>query len=284
MSSPALKPGTGLFSISPLNNLSVQKQVHLHDYHEVCLIERGSFTLQVDQEEITIDSPSVCCIWSGQIHRIVQSDNPGGSVITFPHNFFPHLEAEDLGFFLQALYQNSQKINYINLDDSQLAVMRSLFTKLAADHQISKDSFGYRESLQAGLLQILILLIRLGADQLNGDSPSTRTLNTYYSFLALLETNYSKQSEIAFYASKLGIASRHLNDLLRRNSGKTFKETLLDKKCYEAKKLIAFTSFSFKEIAYQLGCKSQSYFCYSFRKGAGLTPGQYREKTSNRSN
>jgi len=279
MSSTEVEPGIGLFSISKLDTLPLDHQMQLNDFHTIYLIESGSFGAEIDEQLHAFESPSIFSIWSGHMHRFTTSQDLSGYAITFRHNFLPYLEAENLGYFLYSLYQHCEELNYLRLDRDSLSDMQLHFAQLLSNFRIEKNSFGYREMLQTGLLQIMIKMIRLGDNQVARTKTGTRTLSTYYSFLELLEYSFKKENEIGFYSAKLGLASRNLNEILRKNSAKTFKEIMLEKKCYEAKKLIALTNLSLKEIAYQLGFKSQSYFCYTFRKGSGITPRQYRTKT-----
>jgi len=83
-------------------------------------------------------------------------------------------------------------------------------------------------------------------------------------------------------AKLLGYSEYYLSKKFKKESGKTIKEYLRQKRLERAKFLLQTTQTSAQEIGYRLHFSSQSYFSDSFRKEYGLSPSQWRE--ANRKN
>lgn len=84
---------------------------------------------------------------------------------------------------------------------------------------------------------------------------------------------------LAELASLCRLSVRQLTRGFRASSGCSIGDYVANTRIEHAKRLLA-TDESVKSIAYTLGFASPSSFCYAFRRAAGETPGQYRQKLS----
>jgi AraC-like DNA-binding protein len=80
------------------------------------------------------------------------------------------------------------------------------------------------------------------------------------------------------YAAKMNITPNYLNALCRKKSGKSAGELIRQRILLEAKRLLAHSTMSISEIAFQLGFEDNSYFGRYFRRYTRLTPGEFRQQ------
>ncbi len=100
-------------------------------------------------------------------------------------------------------------------------------------------------------------------------------------FLTLLSTDHHQRQSVASCASELHITAKYLSTVCKHVSGKSpskwITETIMED-CYS---LLKESSLSIKEISNQLGFPNSSFFGQFFRKQAGITPMEYRNKYKN---
>ena len=97
-------------------------------------------------------------------------------------------------------------------------------------------------------------------------------------FKDLLETNFKNQKQVNFYAKELIITEKRLNQATSKVFGKTPKEIIDDRIILEAKRVLAHTTESIKEIGYVLGFDEPTNFIKYFKKHSLVTPVEFREK------
>lgn len=79
-------------------------------------------------------------------------------------------------------------------------------------------------------------------------------------------------------AASLYISRTHLSARFHKEAGTTLSDYILKEKTEEAKRLLRYTDKPLSAISAYLGFSSQSHFSRTFRKYAGITPGEYRTK------
>jgi len=100
----------------------------------------------------------------------------------------------------------------------------------------------------------------------------------WQAFCALLETHFSTQHQLAFYADALSCHEKTLNQTCRQYAGQTAKQFVNQRILLESKRLLAYTKASVKEIAWQLGFEEATHFGKFFKKEMQKTPLEFRKE------
>jgi AraC family transcriptional regulator, transcriptional activator of pobA len=80
----------------------------------------------------------------------------------------------------------------------------------------------------------------------------------------------------AFYADQLNISETYLNEAVKEITGFTATYWLMNEVMVEAKRLLAYSRLSVKEIANDLGYDDHTYFSKLFKKVSQVTPTDFR--------
>lgn len=99
-------------------------------------------------------------------------------------------------------------------------------------------------------------------------------------FKDLLEIDFKTQKQVTYYSQKIIITEKRLNQSTTKILGKSPKEIIDDRVMLEAKRILAHTAESIKEIAYYLGFEEPTNFIKYFKKHTAQTPLEFREKHS----
>jgi AraC-like DNA-binding protein len=81
---------------------------------------------------------------------------------------------------------------------------------------------------------------------------------------------------VAYFADELHLSANYFGDLIKKETGKSAKEYVLDKIIVIAKNKTFDTTKTVNEIAYELGFKYPQHFTRLFKQRVGLTPNEYK--------
>jgi len=98
------------------------------------------------------------------------------------------------------------------------------------------------------------------------------------SFLKLVQTHFKEEHGIAFYADKMCLTPKYMSTFIKENSGKTAGEWIDERVMLEAKALLKSTNMTVQQIGDELNFSTQSSFGKYFKRLAGVSPKEYREK------
>lgn len=125
------------------------------------------------------------------------------------------------------------------------------------------------------------LLVRIGraAVQAEGAAAGTPARGVQHArrFRSLLEQHYREERRIPWYASQLGLTATQLNRVCRAVLGTSALGALHARLLLQAKRDLAYTLLSVKEIALELGFADAAYFTRFFTRATGLAPTEFRD-------
>jgi len=86
---------------------------------------------------------------------------------------------------------------------------------------------------------------------------------------------------VAYCADQLHLSAKYFGSLVKKETGKTAQEYIRNKIMEEAQYRMLGMDKTVTEVAYELGFKYPQHFNHFFKKGAGLTPTEYRNTNAN---
>src|SRR5690606_30961587 len=101
---------------------------------------------------------------------------------------------------------------------------------------------------------------------------------TFKNFLRILEENCRSNVGVAYYAEKLLMSARNLNNISQQILQQSVSEIIETRKLIEAKNLLSTTNKSISEIGFELGYNEKAYFTNVFKKKTGQTPSAFRKE------
>jgi AraC-like DNA-binding protein len=252
---------------------------HAHDFYLVMLFTKGTGTHVIDFNEYIIKKGSVFFMSPSETHSWSLSDDADGYVLFFNPAFYlmdvlPRKIAE-LPFFSP---ENKMRMGQLIAEDR--VELEKIITLMNAEN---KGSSVFKKNILRSYLDILLFKL---AAILQTQKTGAPQLNTIVLLLSLIEKHYTEHLSISVYADQLHVTIQKLNVLCKLQLNKTVNQLLQDRLLTEAKRLLAYSSYTVSEIAYQLNFNDNSYFNRFFKRMEQLTPEQFRDKiksTINRS-
>jgi AraC family transcriptional activator of pobA len=204
-------------------------------------------------------------------YRVHQLNKAGknGELISFKRDM---LEEEDKEFLLDLfkIFNVQGEFSCLRLSETAAVELSEIFSLL------EKEYANHNMIMVKALLKVFLLkLIQVKEHDFTSQDIHQKRV---YEFLMLLESNYQQVRNTDFYAGKLGISSKRLNQILKDKLDKTGMQLIHDRIILEAKRSIIHSEITIKEIAYELGFSDRPYFSRFFKKQTGQTPEEFQKQ------
>lgn len=203
----------------------------------------------------------------------------GTGLIAFRREY---LEEDDKEYALDVfnLFQMQAENLWLPLSTSTSSMLGHVVRLMEYEYTHQKGTY---LALKALLKVFLLHLIRIHQNAFLDQSLDQKRI---YEIKKLLDRYFNKERKVHFYAEKVGLSPKRLNQILLKNIKKTMTQLVHDRLVLEAKRKIVSSDLTIKEIAYTLNFTDHSYFGRFFKKQTGLSPQAYKasEARENRIN
>lgn len=244
---------------------------HRHVYYELFFFFGGSGSHLIDFIEFDIQPPSIQLVGPHQLHQVSHSKDSEGYVIKIR----PVLIASNP--FLQKFFNFIQYNQYfkvgVQITEEERNLLKNSFHFLKSYNNDNSE-----DSIFALLAALNLYISILKKHQTTPSSSEENNPNNAYftEFLNLVEENYLVEKSADFYTQAMNLSLSKLNNIVKERTEMTVKKFLINRVLLEAKRLIAHTEKSVKEIAYELEFLEPAHFTNFFKKHMGTTPTKFK--------
>ncbi|MGH1516148.1 AraC family transcriptional regulator [Chryseobacterium sp. JK1] len=250
---------------------------HRHDFYAAVLFTKGTGVHEIDFQKYEVAEGSLFFLSPGQIHSWELSEDIEGYIFFCSQEFYEmhyvNQKLKNFPFFGSVSFPRK-----LQLDTLELKKNIKLFQELGKEYQ-AKNLM--KEGMILSLMsQIFINATRLFSRDFDplASAAGLSYFKHYQDFENLIEQHFTEQKSIAYYASLLGISSKHLNRIVQAVVQKTATDVITERVVLEAKRMLMYLDESLVEISLRLGYEEYSYFVRVFRKSSGMTPTQFMRK------
>lgn len=249
---------------------------HRTGFYHIIWFQKGSPTHLVDFNPVKIVPNTILFLNKDIVHRFDNKNNYDGKLILFTDSFFCKIES-DTKFLRNSILFN----DFFSVSQIQVQKQSKLFTDLL--QQMTDELQNSKDTSQADILQNLLHNFLLYSEREKRkqnfiEIKKDADFDYVMLFKQLLETEYKNQKRVNYYAKEISITEKRLNLATAKVLGKTPKEIINDRIMLEAKRILAHTTESVKEIAFHLGFEEPTNFIKYFKKHSLTTPIEFREK------
>ena len=258
-----------------------QAHSHAHDFLVLSYFERGGGSMWLGDREWRVEAGDVYVIAPGEVVRAGDAsglEEAEGWGVFFPPEVlgpkapgaFLSWRAHPLLFpFVRGAAGGAQRLKVPPADRPSWSERLS-----ALDLELRQRRDGYREAVLAHLTLLLVSVGRLAADIVGDlrlkDEP---LLAEVFGFI---EERYRERVSLKDVARAVSLSPGHLTTVVRRKTGRTVQEWIVERRMVEARRLLVETDLAVEEVGRRVGYGDPGYFVRSFRRAHGATPLSWR--------
>ncbi len=256
-----------------MHHSTIKEHIHTSLF-QIFILESGTLDFTIANMPQLTKGPAIITIPENTLHGMKAGKTVKGKVLTLSTSFLENF----FSVTPEALIELSSPNIVSDFDNNNSFESTSFFADNLY-HEMIGDLPEKKLVLQCYFNLLLSLTYRLlkkkSEKLIVSDSRNNRRFNI---FLKSVKQSYTPMKSIKQYATELNITSVHLNRICQATVGKPALHIVNDFLVLEAEKFLTHTDLHIAEIAYRLNFEDPAYFSRFFKKYAGLSPKQFREK------
>ncbi|WP_149241715.1 helix-turn-helix domain-containing protein [Dyadobacter sp. 32] len=246
-------------------------------YIKILYLPAG-YKLRVDFACYDTQQPTLFFISPNQYLELETAGEESGYFIFYNRDFYC-IQIHDQEVACDGLlFNNIRNMPKVEVSEDEIPFLKHLFAEMTQEFQIDDSSL--EEMVRTYLKQLLIRATRSWKRQhLNSlVTEQQNDLEFFRKFTRLVEEHYKTKHTVADYADSLCMAPKTITHKFNRLRLPQPNEVIKNRIILEAKRLLAHTSLTAKEIAYHLGYNDPAYFSRLFMTKTGESPSGFRTK------
>jgi AraC family transcriptional activator of pobA len=146
------------------------------------------------------------------------------------------------------------------------------------ESELAERKEGYRQAALAHLTLLLIEVARLAGDVIDDLRRSGEPLLA--EVFTVIDRHRGEPLSLRDVADELGVTPGHLTTVVRRRTGRTVQEWIIERRMAEARSLLSDTELPVAEVARRVGISDPGYFSRQFRRSHGTSPRVWRARSA----
>lgn len=245
------------------------EEAHRHEFFEILWFTKAGGEHIVDFKSYPIHKNELFFLAPGKVHSLNTYEKEGYLII-LSEEFVSELLCASNDCFFSLFYTLGKGIS-LRLADEEELKLNKLFFLFFEEY---KEKLNDRRLLQSYCRAFLLYAQRMMEKQnLDIYSENKDRIGLLHS---LIEQHYKSEKLVAFYALKLDLTTKRLNELCKESIGFTVSQVIHKRIIIEAKRELYFNKSSINQIAYHLGYSDPAYFSRFFKKETGTSPKVYQ--------
>ena len=252
---------------------------HSHNYVEFVYMYQGTTTHLIDGNEVVLKEGDLLFMNQHAEQEILPASEHDIAVnfMIMPQFFdtvLRNLDNESSAlrdFLISCLTERDMGGNYLYFDAADILPVQNLMENMI---WIMLTEPQNRRTLSQNTISLLFLTLIDQATHIyvSGDSYEQRLM---LQLLNYIDSEY-RTASLTDFAIGQGADVYTLSRFIKKKTGRTFKDLLVEKRLHQAEYLLVNTSIPVADIALSVGYENTSYFHRIFRDTYGMSPREWR--------
>lgn len=252
--------------------------LHIHDFHQLTIITRGSGTIVINGFEQNICEGNVYVINNFSTHYLKnQKDLELVNVMFYLNDLMRYADSlknhqgfQSLFILQPALTDRNLLSTLLRLDYNGICYVNNIIQLLLEEIQASQ--LGKEIMVQSYFMILITYLSR----QYEQNYQLRRNMDQLYKVVAYINNNYVDKITIEKMLKQTLLSERQLRQLFVSEYKCTPMQYLVNIRMKHACYLLAYSDMSISEISYRVGFDDSNYFSRKFKQKYSVSPTEYR--------
>ena len=260
-----------------IHSFPVYGQDIIFPYLMIFICHAGSSRALYDMQEICFRKNEVAIILPNHIIHPIES-SPDYTITVIMHSLAFEQEMTQ-----RRMTHDRNKFHEIPaclLTDEEMAQYMKAVDVLELISNTPVSRYPHRHDMLMAQTDIMVEMLdacRREIDEV--ERANNRNRSIFNTFCNLLAVHYREQHEVAFYAEKAHLTTRHFSIVIKDVVGLSASDYIEQYLATQAKNLLSSRpDLSVQQISYHLGFAESPSFCRFFKRLTGLTPNDFRKQ------
>jgi len=256
---------------------------HKHKFIEMSYVYSGEINEVVNGNPISLKKGDLIILDTNVIHS-VDMTGPNDIMLNFLINkeyfnnsFFNQLDSENAmaDFLLHALYESHKYNTYLIFNTKENEFIHNIICKLA--EELITPSLNSTAITDSCIIILFSELLRLYNDQeKTKDNNLPKQAKISIDIANYISSNYETIT-LTSAAEHFHFTPNYFSNLVKKYTGKNFKDLILDEKLKKSSYLLRNTNLTIEEVMEKAGISNLQFFYKKFKNHYGVTPHKYRK-------
>ncbi|WP_350288576.1 helix-turn-helix transcriptional regulator [uncultured Croceitalea sp.] len=247
---------------------------HKISFYVIIIITEKKGLHSINYKNYKYKKGTIFTLRKNSIHKFVKS-NAKGKFLVFTEDFAIQNSNKKENLRLFQLFNEMLSSPKLQLTNNDFDEIENLLQQIEKEYLELNDE--YSAEVIRSLVQVLIhKLFRIKSAK----NDNLKNHNYHLQFMKLqelVENECFESKKAVYYANKMGVTTRTLNNIVKNTINKSVKSFIDEIVILQIKRLLANSQLSFTEIAYKSGFDDPTNFFKYFKKNTRLSPKQFRE-------
>jgi len=258
-----------------IHSFPVYGQDIIFPYLMIFICHAGSSRALYDMQEICFRKNEVAIILPNHIIHPIES-SPDYTITVIMHSLAFEQEMTN-----RRMTHDRNKFHDIPsclLTDEEMAQYMKAVDMLALISNTPVSRYPHRHDMLMAQTDIMVEMLDACRREIDEEERAVnRNRSVFNTFCELLAIHYREQHEVAFYAEKAHLTTRHFSVIIKEVVGFSASDYIEQYLTTQAKNLLLTRpDLSVQQISYYLGFAESPSFCRFFKRHVGITPNDYR--------
>lgn len=245
-------------------------EFHETGFFKLIWLEKGRMNLRLDLKERPIENNGLLMVLPDTEIELDTDSDTEGFAISFAVSIIK-IDGRDFAVDVFRLFVGYIDGRKAELEEDLLNKIRNIIHLLFEEYESKKPNF---EIAWSFLKIILLHLIRSAGNTI---AVPDKNIERFHKFFSLLNQYAKEEKQVKFYADKLNISTKRLNQILQSLTRKSASYFIQEHLIMESKRELIKGDLSVNEIAYSLGFEDRAYFSRFFKRWTGIPPGRFKK-------
>lgn len=261
---------------------------HKHNYVEMIYMCSGTTTHIVNgKDRIFLKQGDILLLNQNASHEILRAgyDDIAVNFIILPEFFDVVLKIIDdnnilFNFMISVLSTENEVSDYLLFQVNNDLPIQNIMENLIWTLLNNKKQSNTINQVSVGLL---FLNLQNFANTINNQYPTQHDQNIVFQALQYIRIHY-RNAALDEFCREVQLKTYTVSRMLKKYTGKNFKQLLTEQKLSQAAYLLSRTELSIEAILHAIGYENSSFFYNKFRELYGTTPSNYRMSAAPKNN
>ncbi|WP_029322401.1 AraC family transcriptional regulator [Butyrivibrio sp. AE3004] len=255
---------------------------HSHNYVEMVYMVSGkTHHILNEKDELTLNQGELLFLNQNATQEILPAGENDIAVnfILLPEFFDEALHMIPEGdllrdFLISTLSPESSFLTYLHFPAADILPVQNLMENMIYT-LLYQESETVINTINRTTMGLLLQTLSVYAGLVNQGTPSQYEQNLLLTVLKYIDSHY-KHGSLEAISEQTKQPAYYISRLLKKHTGKNFKEQLLARRLQQAAYLLSHTTLTIEDIYTYIGYDNSSYFYRKFKELYGMSPRDYR--------